>query len=68
MLLPVLQGSFSDPWVAFGPVIAAACNQPYPVAIALDAQAVAVILDFVEPFGTSGNLGPGYGDAELKRP
>ena len=33
----------------------------------LDPKAVSVIFDFVEPFWARWNLGPGYGDAELKR-
>ena len=65
MLLPVLQRGFSNPGKSPGPVVTSARNQPYPVAVALDPKAIAVILDFVEPFGASGNLGPGHRDAEL---
>jgi hypothetical protein len=60
------QRGFSNPGKAVCPVIAAACDWPHPVAAALDPKAVAVIFDFVEPFGASGNLGPGHRDAELK--
>ena len=38
------------------------------IAVAPNAKAVAVILDFVKPFGASGNLGPSHRDTELKRP
>jgi hypothetical protein len=49
MLLTVLQRGFNDPWISLGPVIAVAGNQPHAVAVALKAQAVAVIFDFVWP-------------------
>ena len=45
----VLQRSLSDPREAFCPVIAAARDQPYPVAVALDAKAVSVKFSFVKP-------------------
>ena len=49
LALPVLQRGFNDAREALGPVIAAAGDQPHAIAVALDAQPVAVELDFVEP-------------------
>jgi hypothetical protein len=48
------------------PIVAAARDQPHAIAVALDPQAVAVILDLVEPIRT-GDLDAASGNAELKR-
>jgi hypothetical protein len=45
----VLDGCLDDPRVALAPVIAAASDQPHALAIPLDAQAIAVVLDLVKP-------------------
>jgi hypothetical protein len=45
----VLQGGLGDPGIAFHPIIAAPGDQTDTVAVALDANAKAVLLDFVEP-------------------
>ena len=46
---PDLTRGFDDPGICAGPVAAIAGNQAHAIAIALDAQAIAVILDFVQP-------------------
>ena len=56
-----------DPWIALGPVIAAARDQPHAIAVALDPQAVAVVLDLVEPIRAARDLDAASGNAELKR-
>jgi len=61
MLLSVLQSGFNDPGETLCPIVSAASNQPYPIAIALHAQAVTIELDLVEPFRAGGNLGSGRG-------
>ena len=67
LLDAVLQGGLGDPRVALRPVIAATCDQPYPIAVTFDADAEAVMLDFVEPLWTSRDLIPVGRQAELKR-
>ena len=47
--------------VSFRPVVSAARDQPHAVAVALDQQAVAVILDLVEPIRGAGTLMPRVG-------
>ena len=66
MLLSVLQRGFNDPRVALAPVVPALRNQAHSIAISLHSQAIAVVLDFVKPFGTKGDLGGPGGDAKLK--
>ena len=46
LLDAVLQGGLGHPRVALRPVIAATRDQPHPVAITLNAEAEAVMLDF----------------------
>jgi hypothetical protein len=58
-LLPVFQRRFSDPWIAFGPVIAAFGYEPHAVAVAFHAEAIAVVY-FVEP-GRAGTFVPVVG-------
>ena len=41
-----------------GPVMAVAGEQPHALAVALDDQAIAVVLDFVDPVRPVGNLAP----------
>ena len=48
LLDAVLQGGLGDPGISPRPVIAAARDQPHPIAVALDADAEAVMLDFGE--------------------
>jgi len=55
-----------DPGIALGPVITVPGEQPHAIAVALQAQPIAVVLDFVKPFGTKGDLGGPGGDAKLK--
>jgi hypothetical protein len=61
LLLSDPASGLDNPGIAFGPVIAVSGNQPYPIALALRAQAVAVIFDFVDPVGPVGKRGAGYG-------
>ena len=56
MPLSVLQRGVDDPRIALGPVIAIAGDQAHAVAIALDAQAVAVIFYFVKPVPLAGSV------------
>ena len=60
LLLAVLQSGFNDPGETLCPIVSAARDQPNPIAVALNAQAVTIVLDLVEPFGAGGNLGSGY--------
>ena len=46
-------------------VIAITCEQPHPVAVALDDQAVVVVLDLVPSLRPFGNLGPSGGNTGL---
>jgi hypothetical protein len=61
LLVSVLQRGLDDPGIALGPIVSAARNQPHAIAIALDAQAIADILDLVEPVWAAG-----YFDATLE--
>src|SRR4029077_19707711 len=66
LLHAVLQRSLGDPWIALGPVVAVAGDQPHAIAVALDAQAIAVIFDFVKPVRARWNLYSSGRHAELK--
>jgi len=65
MLGPVLQCSFNDPGESLCPIVSASGNQPNPIAIALNAQPVAVVLDLVKPLWTGGDLYASGWKAEL---
>ena len=58
LLVPVLQCRLDDPGKSLRPVVTAPPNQPNAIAVALDAQAVAVILDLVEPVRAAGTFIP----------
>jgi hypothetical protein len=58
LLDPVLQRRLDNPREALGPIVAAARDQPHAVAVALQPQTVAVILDFEEPFRLSRDCRP----------
>jgi hypothetical protein len=49
----VFQGGLTDPGETARPVIVTAGDQPHAVAVTFDANAKTVLLDFVEPLGTS---------------
>jgi hypothetical protein len=66
LLTPVFEGGLGNPWEPFGPVMAAAGNQPDANAVALYSQAVTVIFDFVEPVRAGGHGLADGGDAKLK--
>ena len=61
LLLAVLQSGFNDPGETLGPIVPAASDQPYPIGVAFNTQAVAIELDFVKPVRAAGNLGSGRG-------
>ena len=52
----VAQVSLCDLRKPARPVVAVPRPKPHPLAVALDDQAVAVVLDFVDPFRAVGNL------------
>ena len=62
----VSQGGLTDPGEAARPVIATAADKPHAVAVTFDANAKTVLLDFVEPLGTSRDLVSVGREAELK--
>src|SRR6476659_5304234 len=43
------QGGLDDPGISLGPIVSAARDQPHTIAVALDAQAIAVVFDLVKP-------------------
>src|SRR5690242_10248397 len=45
----------SDPWVALGPIVSAASDQPDAISVTFNAEPIAVIFDFMKPLGTSRN-------------
>jgi hypothetical protein len=57
LLDAVLQGGLGNPWIALRPIIAAARDQPHPIAITLNADAKAVMLDFVKPLWPGRDVG-----------
>jgi hypothetical protein len=65
LLAPVPQGRLGDPREPFGPVMAAAGDQPHAVAVTFYAEAVPVVLDLMEPVGAGGHGFGGGGNAEL---
>jgi len=48
-------------------VVTAPCDQPHAITVALQAEAVAVVLDLVEPVRRVRNLGSPRRDAEIER-
>jgi len=65
--MPVVERRFHDPRIATGPIVPAARDQAHAVAVALQPEAIAVILDLVEPVGAVRNADGLGRDAELKR-
>ena len=53
--------SFDNGREAVGPVVAVEGEQPHALALALNDQPVAVVLDFVDPFRPVGTLVPRVG-------
>ena len=49
LLGPVLEGRFSNPRKALRPVVTASRDQSHAIAIALHAETVAIVFDFVKP-------------------
>src|SRR4051794_11550594 len=54
-LLPDLARGLNDPWIPVGPVVAASGDQANAVAVALQPEPVAVVLDLVEPVRAGGD-------------
>ena len=61
LLHPVLQRGFNDPRIPFCPVIPVPGEQAHAVAVALNAQPIPVIFDFVEPSARAGTSIPRVG-------
>ena len=58
LLMPVLKRRLDDPGIAIGPVVRASGNQA--ISVALQAEAVSVVLNLVQPvraIGDGGRLG-----------
>jgi hypothetical protein len=56
-----------DPGEALCPIVSASGNQPHPITVALHAQAVAIVLDLVDPVGPVRHGGPARRETELER-
>jgi hypothetical protein len=57
----VLQRGLDNPRISLRPVLAAPGDQAHSVAVPLDPEPKAVILDFVEPFRAAWDLGAAGG-------
>ena len=57
----------NDQRVPIAPAIPVASEQPHALALALDDQAIAVMLDFVDPIRPGRNLGSACRDAGFER-
>lgn len=64
--VPVFTCGLHDPRISVGPVIATARDQSHAVAIALQPEPVAVVLDLVEPVRTGGDGGGFARKAEVE--
>src|SRR5947209_4999710 len=64
--LPVTQRSLDDQRVTGGPIMAIAREQPDPLAITDDQQAIAIVLYFVKPIRTGRDRGPALGEARFE--
>ena len=60
------QRGFDDARVPAAPVIAVAGPQPHGLALPLNDQAVAVVLDLMKPLWPVGNLGPARRNAGVE--
>ncbi len=67
VFLAVLQRSFGNPGITLGPVGAAAGEQTHAPLLADNQHPIAVVLHFVEPVWTAGDLLAGDCQAELVR-
>ena len=59
--LPDLASGLHDPRIAAGPVIAVASEQTHAITVPLYAEAVAIVLHFMEPVGPGGTTLPAVG-------
>jgi len=55
--MPVLQRRLDDPGIAIGPVVAASGDQANAIPLALQTEAVAVVLNLVQPDRAIGDTG-----------
>jgi hypothetical protein len=63
----VSQRGLDDVRVPAAPVVAVAGPQPHGLALPLNDQPVAIVLDLVQPIGAGWNLGASRGDAGVER-
>ena len=63
----VAQRGLNDQRIAVAPVVAVAGEQPHALALALDDQAVAVVLDLVDPLRPVRDLGAAGRNAGLEQ-
>jgi hypothetical protein len=68
LLHPGFQRGLDNPGITLGPIVAVAGDQPDTVAVAFDAQPVAVILDFVDPIRCVRNLAATGRNAKNRTP
>ena len=66
-LLRLRSAASDDQRIPIAPVVAVAGPQPHALAVALNDQAIAVVLDFVDPLGAVGNLGAAGRNAGFER-
>src|SRR5205823_14238579 len=62
----VTQRGFDDARIPAAPVMTVAGPQPHGLALPLNDQAVAVVLDLMEPLRPVGNLGPARRNTEVE--
>src|SRR6266566_6772820 len=67
LLLLVLQRGLDDPGITAGPIIAVARDQAHALSVALQPDAVPVILDLVKPVRSGGYLRAARRNAKIKR-
>src|SRR3954466_7409943 len=61
------QGGLCNEWVSIRPVVATARQQTHALALALNNQAITIMLDLVNPIGPRRHFGAGCRDAGLIR-
>ena len=65
--VPVSQRGLGDQRIAIAPVVTVAGEQPHALAVALNDQAIAVVLDFVDPLRPVRDFGAAGGNAGFER-
>jgi hypothetical protein len=56
LLLPIFQSGLDNPRIAFAPIVPALRDQAYPVAVAMNEQAMTVIFDLIYQSRPSGTV------------